>query len=160
MVTLCFPVCASGRRSSQLLPVVLPVCAALLFAQPAKRVRVPTPAPSHAKRPALLGECDGFQVHTATCVPPNSPDQLERLLRYFGRPALPCGRIEGTPFSNRSVFKLKRPRRGVTEFLFDPVGFLARTPALIPRPRTNQMLPVVGSTVKLPFQVATPVTLP
>jgi hypothetical protein len=107
-------------------------------AQPAKRVRVPTPAPSHAKRPALLGECDGFQVHAATCVPPNSPDQLERLLRYFGRPALPRGRIERR-IDGTVVFKLKRPRRGVTEFLFDPVAFLARIASLIPRPRTNQI---------------------
>jgi hypothetical protein len=48
--------------------------------QPAKRIRAPTAAPSHGKRPALLGECDGFQVHAATNVPPNTPDQLERLL--------------------------------------------------------------------------------
>jgi hypothetical protein len=112
-------------------------------AQPAKPVRRPTPAPSHGKRPALLGACDGFQVHASTCVPPNAPDQLERLLRYFGRPALPRGRIErridGPPFSNHSVFTLKRPRRGVTEFLFDPVAFLARIASLIPRPMSNQI---------------------
>jgi hypothetical protein len=54
-------------------------------AHSAKRVRVPTPAPSHTKRPALLGG-------------------------------------------------------GVTEFLFEPVAFLARIASLIPRPKTNQIL--------------------
>jgi hypothetical protein len=81
--------------------------------------------------------------HAATSVPPNSPEQLERLLRYFGRPALPRGRIErridGTPFSNHSVFKLKRPRHGVTEFLPEPVALLARIASLIPRAMTNQI---------------------
>jgi hypothetical protein len=106
--------------------------------QPVKHVRVPTPAPSHGKRPVLLGACDGFQVHAATSVPPNSPDQLERMLRYFGRPALPRGRIERR-IDDTVVFKLKRPRRGVTEFLFKPVAFLARISALIPRPMSNQI---------------------
>jgi hypothetical protein len=74
--------------------------------------------------PSAPRACDDFQVHASTGVPPNDPEQLERLLRYFGRPALPRGRIErridGTPFSNHSGFKLKRPRRGVTEFLLTP----------------------------------------
>lgn len=79
-----------------------------------------------------------MSLHASTCVPPNYPHQLQRLLRYFGRLALRRGRMERR-IDGTLVFTLKRPRGGVTEFHINPVAFLARISAPIPRPMTNKI---------------------
>ena len=61
----------------------------------------------------------------------------ERLFRNLAHPALPKGRIERT-VDGRVSFDLKRPRRGTTRLLFEPLAFIARMAALIPRPGSNQ----------------------
>ena len=109
-------------------------------AQPAKVVRVPVPTPCRAKRRSpLQAQHAGFSVHTATSVAPLRTDRLERLLRYLGRPPIPESRLH-LPEDGRVAFELKRPRRGVTEYLFEPVAFLARAAALVARPGQNQVL--------------------
>ena len=107
--------------------------------QPAVSVRTKVAAPtSRPKRPQLLGQKDGFTVHAATFVRPHDDAGLERLCRYLQRPALPKGRIERT-VDGRVSFELKRPRHGTTRLLFEPLAFIARMAALIPRPGSNQI---------------------
>ncbi len=108
--------------------------------QPRKAVRIPVPTPSRAKRrSSLQAQHAGFSLHAATSIPPFRTDRLERLLRYLVRPPIPDSRLDLTE-DGRVAFALKRPRRGVTEYLFDPLSFLARVAALVARPGQNQVL--------------------
>ena len=105
--------------------------------QPAKAIRRPTPLTGRARAPnPLRAEYQEFTLHAATSAPPNSPDPLERLCRYMGRPPIPSKRLRRLE-DGRIEFTLKRPRRGVTKLVFEPVAFLARLAALIPRPGQN-----------------------
>jgi hypothetical protein len=61
--------------------------------------------------------------------------KLERLCRYVARPPLAHPRLGR---DGLVVHRLKRPfRDGTTEFLFEPLDFLARLAALVPRPRSH-----------------------
>ena len=54
-------------------------------------------------------------------------DKLERLCRYVSRPAVSQVRYElKTPYAN-----------GTTHILFEPLDFIAKLAALVPRPRVN-----------------------
>ena len=48
------------------------------------------------------------------------------------------GRVERL-VDGRVVYHLKRPRRGVTQFIFEISAFIARLAALIPRPGSHQI---------------------
>lgn len=104
--------------------------------QPARRRGSAKPPSASPRRPHLLASVDGFSVHAATDVPPHQTDALERLLRYFGRPPVPTGRVERQVDGN-VVVNLKRARGSVERFVFEPVAFLARLAALIPPPMHN-----------------------
>ncbi len=107
---------------------------------PAVRVRVPTPVPSRPRRPEpLRAEHAEYTVHAATSAAPSDSAGLERLVRYMARPPLSLSRLKRLP-DGRVAVVLKRPRRGVTRFVFEPLAFLARLAALIPRPKQNQTL--------------------
>jgi hypothetical protein len=104
--------------------------------QPASPVRGnASPPPTRSRRPdPLCAEHDGFTVHAATSVPPNRVDQLERLVRYLARPPISNKRLRVRD-DGRIELTLKRARRGgVRQFILDPVAFVARLAALIPRP--------------------------
>jgi len=107
--------------------------------QPARQVRGhATPPPARPRKPnPLCAEHAGFTVHAATSVAPDRPGQLERLVRYMGRPPVSNRRLRRLE-DDRIELTLKRPRRGgVRRFLFEPVAFVARLAALIPRPGTH-----------------------
>jgi len=62
---------------------------------------------------------------------------LERLARYILRPPLSQRSVELTS-QGRVVLHLKRAwRDGTTAMIFDPVDFISKLVALIPRPRAN-----------------------
>ena len=71
-------------------------------------------------------------------MPAKNDHHFERLLRYVARPPLPKGRVERL-VDGRVVYHLKRPRRGVTQFIFEISAFIARLAALIPRPGSHQI---------------------
>jgi hypothetical protein len=106
--------------------------------QPAQRRGHAKPAPGRPRKPRLLAEYEGFSIHAATMVRARDPQSLERLLRYLSRPPLHTSRVERL-MDGRVAFKLKRPRRTATEFVFEPLAFIARLAALIPRPMENQV---------------------
>ena len=63
--------------------------------------------------------------------------KLERLCRYIARPAIAEPRLSLTPSGNVR-YQLKTPYRdGTTHVIFEPLDFMARLAALVPRPRVN-----------------------
>lgn len=103
--------------------------------RPATPVRVPCPTPASARRhpTPLLARYREFTPHAATSVAPHQPHQLEKLCRYLTRPPIPQRRLRELP-DGRIALDLKRPRRGVRSFVFEPVALLARIAALVPMP--------------------------
>jgi hypothetical protein len=63
--------------------------------------------------------------------------KLERLCRYISRPAVSEKRLSLTPNGNVR-YQLKTPYRdGTTHVIFEPLDFIARLAALVPKPRVN-----------------------
>ena len=64
-------------------------------------------------------------------------DKLERLCRYISRPAVSEKRLALT--ANGQVrYELKTPyRNGTTHVIFEPLDFIAKLAALVPKPRVN-----------------------
>ena len=63
--------------------------------------------------------------------------RFERLCRYISRPAVSEQRLSLTPNGNVR-YQLKTPYRdGTTHVIFQPLDFIARLAALVPKPRVN-----------------------
>ena len=63
--------------------------------------------------------------------------KLERLCRYITRPAITEKRLSLTNHG-KVRYELKTPYRdGTTHVIFEPVDFIAKLAALIPKPRVN-----------------------
>ena len=64
-------------------------------------------------------------------------DSLERLCRYIARPALSNERLSVND-RGQIVYRLKHPfGDGTTHVVLDPMDFIARLAALVPRPRAH-----------------------
>jgi hypothetical protein len=86
---------------------------------------------------ALLAKQPGFSLHAATCCEANQHDKLEKLCRYITRPAIANERLS-TNERGQVVYKFKQPfGDGTTHVVLDPLDFIARLAALVPRPRLN-----------------------
>ncbi len=80
---------------------------------------------------------DGFSLNAAVSCQPHQRERLERLCRYITRPPLALDRLT-TQVSGQVVYELKHPfKNGTTHFVFEPLEFLAKLAALVPRPRAN-----------------------
>ena len=97
---------------------------------------------------------DGFSLNAAVACKAGDRRKLERLCRYVARPAIALERLSRDG-DGLVVYELKHPfREGTTEFccpwmdecrgrqdagsgLFEPLDFIARLAALVPRPRTH-----------------------
>ena len=91
----------------------------------------PTPTKPH------LATVGGFSLHAGVAVRANDRQTLERLCRYITRPALATGRLALTP-QGRVRYSLKTPYRdGATHVVFEPLDFMARLAALVPKPRVH-----------------------
>jgi Putative transposase len=85
-------------------------------------------------------QLDGFDLHANVWVPPNNRARLEQLCRYLLRPPLAQDRVRLRP-DGRVLVELKTPwRDGTSHFLFEPIEFLEKLAALIPRPAVNLLL--------------------
>jgi hypothetical protein len=79
----------------------------------------------------------GFSLHAGVTVRPHERDKLERLCRYIARPALSEKRLSLTAHG-KVCYQLKTPYRdGTTHVIFEPMDFVARLAALVPKPRVN-----------------------
>jgi hypothetical protein len=84
-----------------------------------------------------LGKVAGFSLHAGVAARAEQRQRLERLRRYISRPAIAEKRLSLTPNGNVR-HQLKTPYRdGTTHVIFEPLDFIARLAALVPKPRVN-----------------------
>lgn len=79
----------------------------------------------------------GFSLHAGVAAKAHQRDKVERLCRYIARPAVSEKRLSLTS-TGKVRYELKTPyRNGTTHVIFEPVDFIARLAALVPKPRVN-----------------------
>ncbi len=90
------------------------------------------------------GKVSGFSLHAGVAAKADERQKLERLCRYISRPAVLEKRLSLT--SNGNIrYQLKTPYRdSTTHVIFEPLDFMARLAALIPRPRAS--MPIIALT--------------
>jgi hypothetical protein len=72
-----------------------------------------------------------------TVISSDDRDALERLCRYIARPPIASERLSLSD-DGRVVYRLRHPwRDGTSAVAFDPLTFIERLAALVPRPRTH-----------------------
>jgi len=84
-----------------------------------------------------VAKVNGFSLHAGVSCEGHERDKRERLCRYIARPAVAIPRLSLSS-TGKVVYTLKTPYRdGTTQVAFDPVDFMARLAALVPKPRVN-----------------------
>ena len=79
-----------------------------------------------------------LSLHAQVLVPAGQRERLEHLCRYVARPAIATERLALAP-DGRVVYGLRRHwRDGTSAVSFDPLTFIERLAALVPRPRAHQ----------------------
>ena len=79
----------------------------------------------------------GFSLHAGVAAKAHQRDKVERLCRYIARPAVSEKRLSLTS-TGKVRYELKTPyRNGTTHVIFEPIDFIARLAALVPKPRVN-----------------------
>lgn len=82
-------------------------------------------------------EAGGFSLHAGIDIEPHQRAKLERLCRYVSRPPVAEDRLALTA-SGQVRYTLKTPYRdGTTHIIFEPLDFIARLAALVPKPRVH-----------------------
>ena len=96
------------------------------------------PALGHVtSRGPRQAQLDGFDLHANLWVPPNDRARLEQLGRYLLRPPLAQDRGQ-LPADGRVLVTLKTVwRDGTSPLRFEPIEFLEKLAAIIPRPAVN-----------------------
>ena len=83
------------------------------------------------------GKVAGFSLHAGVATKTRERRKLERLCRYIARPAVSEKRLALTSHG-KVRYELKTPYRdGTTHVIFEPLDFIAKLAALVPRPRAN-----------------------
>ena len=86
---------------------------------------------------SMVSEVAGFSLHAGVATKTNERAKLERLCRYITRPAVSTKRLSITR-NGRVRYELKTPwRNGTTHVIFEPLDFISRLVALVPKPRVN-----------------------
>ena len=84
-----------------------------------------------------LGKVAGFSLHAGVATKTRERKKLGRLCRYISRPAVSEKRKALTS-QGKVRYALKTPYRdGTIHVIFEPLDFIAKLPALVPRPRAN-----------------------
>jgi ribosomal protein S27E len=85
----------------------------------------------------LVANVAGFSLHAGTVCEAFQRSRLERLCRYITRPPVATQRLSQDD-RGRVVYRYKQPfRDGSTHVVLEPLDFIARLAALVPRPRLN-----------------------
>jgi hypothetical protein len=86
---------------------------------------------------AQVAKESGFSLHAGVAAQAWERAKLERLCRYITRPAVSEKRLSLTQSGNIS-YQLKTPYSdGTTHAIFEPLDFIAKLAALVPKPRVN-----------------------
>jgi hypothetical protein len=86
---------------------------------------------------ALVAKEGGFSLHAGVSADAHERTKVERLCRYISRPAVSTHRLERVE-GGKISYELKTPyRNGTTHVLFEPLDFIARLAALVPKPRVH-----------------------
>ena len=84
-----------------------------------------------------LAKAGDFSLHAGVSAKSHQRDKVERLCRYIARPAVSTHRLERLPDGKLS-YELKTPyKNGTTHVIFEPLDFIARLAALVPKPRVH-----------------------
>ena len=89
-----------------------------------------------------VAKANGFSLHAGVNCEGHQKDKRERsggvpLCRYIATPALAVPRLSLSS-TGKALYTLKTPYRdGTTQVAFDPVDFIARLAAIVPKPRVN-----------------------
>ena len=84
-----------------------------------------------------VGKVAGFSLLAGVAAKAQEYKNQERLCRYISRPTVSEKRLSLTPNGNFR-YQLKSPYRdGSTHVIFEPLDFIARLAALVPKPRVN-----------------------
>jgi hypothetical protein len=90
---------------------------------------------------SLCCDHEGFSLHARVLVPASQRDRLEHLCRHVARPAIATERLS-LAADRRVVYRLRRHwRDGTSAVSFDPLTFIERLAAQVPRPRAPAHLP-------------------
>ena len=85
----------------------------------------------------LVGKVTGFSLHAGVAAKAHERSKVERLCRYITRPPIAEARLSLTE-NGKIRYELKTPYRdGTTHIIFEPLDFIARLAALVPKPRVN-----------------------
>ena len=80
-----------------------------------------------------------MSLHAGVAARADQRQKLERLCRYISRPAISEKRLSLTPNGNIR-YELKTPYLdGTTHVIFEPLDFIARLAALVPKLRMNPL---------------------
>jgi hypothetical protein len=100
-------------------------------------LRTLPPADEDSLESDKLARLSGFSLHAGIAARADQRAKVERLCRYVARPAVAEPRLSLTE-RGEVRYTLKSPYRdGTTHVVFQPLDFLARLAALVPRPRVN-----------------------
>ncbi len=89
------------------------------------------------EEPFIADGVAGFSLHASVAVKASERKKLERICRYISRPAVSEKRLSLTR-QGKVRYQFKTPYRdGTTHVIFEPVDFIAKLAALVPRPRVN-----------------------
>ncbi len=84
-----------------------------------------------------MAKANGFSLHAGVSCEGHQRDKRERLCRYITRPPVAAPRLSLSS-TGKVVYTLKTPYRdGTTQVAFDPLDFIARLAALVPKPQVN-----------------------
>ncbi len=86
---------------------------------------------------ALCANAHGFSLHAGVAIAVNDRQGLEQICHYITRPAISNERL-AINGKGQIVLKLKTPwKDGATHIVMEPLEFMQRLAALVPRPRLN-----------------------
>ena len=84
-----------------------------------------------------VGKVAGFSLHAGVATQAHERDKLERLCRSIARPAVAEKRLSLTA-QGQVRHELKAPYRdGTTHVIFEPLDFINKLAAVVPKPRIN-----------------------
>ena len=95
------------------------------------------PSQARPSTPELRVNAHGFSLHAAVRWRADQRKELEQLCRYITRPAIANERLKRNR-AGQVVLQLKSPYKdGTTHIVMEPLEFMERLAALVPRPRLH-----------------------